>query len=81
MELKKVTDITSKGVRGHFPLILIAPGRITRPGFVNFPLQPLSLAAFMSCISSSPPSNTQQEKATISCNERRYDAQKLPRLR
>lgn len=60
-------DITSKGVRGHLPLILIAPGRITRPGFVNFPFQPLSLASVMSALSCSPPSYTQQEKATISC--------------
>lgn len=64
----KPVDITSKGVRGHFPLILIAPGRITRPGFVNFPFQPLSLASFMSSFSCSPPSKIQQEKATISCS-------------
>jgi hypothetical protein len=59
--------ITSNGVRGHFPLSLIAPGRIVRPGFVNFPFQPLSLAAFMSLASCPPPSNTQHEKATMSC--------------
>jgi len=57
---------TSKGVSGHFPFILIAPGLITRPGLVNFPLQPFSLAASNSFFSLSPPSNTQQEKATIS---------------
>ena len=59
--------LTSKGVKGHLPLSLLAPGRMTRPGFVNFPFQPRSLAAIMSCFSWLPPSNTQQEKATISC--------------
>jgi hypothetical protein len=57
---------TSKGVSGHFPFILNAPGLITRPGRVNFPLQPISLAASSSFFSLSPPSKTQQEKATIS---------------
>lgn len=66
----KWQDITSKGVKGHLPLILIAPGRITRPGFVNFPFHPLSLAASMSLFSSSPPSYIQQEKATISCKRK-----------
>lgn len=65
--IQNLEAFTSKGVRGHFPFILIAPGRIIRPGLVNFPLQPLSLAAFMASFSCSPPSNTQQEKATISC--------------
>lgn len=65
--IQNLRAFTSKGVRGHFPFILIEPGRIIRPGLVNFPLQPLSLAAFMASFSSSPPSNTQQEKATISC--------------
>lgn len=60
-------DITSKGVKGHFPFNLIAPGRITRPRFVNFPFHPLSLAASISFFSLSPPSYIQQENATISC--------------
>lgn len=67
--LQESNRYTSKGVRGHFPLILIAPGRITRPGFVNFPFQPLSLAASMSPFSFFPSSNIQQEKATMSCKQ------------
>ena len=60
------TASTSKGVIGHFPLTLIAPGRITLPGFVNFPFHPFSLAAFMSSTSLDPPSKIQHENATIS---------------
>lgn len=63
----KIMCNTSKGVKGQLPFNLIDPGIITRPGLVNFPLQPLSLAASMSIFSCSPPSYMQQEKATISC--------------
>lgn len=68
MKLKGDKDIcnTSKGVKGQLPFSLIAPGFMIRPGLVNFPFHPLSLAASMSTFSCSPPSYTQQEKATIS---------------
>lgn len=57
---------TSKGVKGQLPFNLLAPGFMIRPGLVNFPFQPFSLAASISTFSCSPPSYTQQEKATIS---------------
>lgn len=42
---------TSNGVKGQLPFNLIAPGIMIRPGLVNFPFQPLSLAASMSIFS------------------------------
>lgn len=58
--------LTSKGVRGHFPLIRFRPGLITRSLRLNFPLQPFSRIESISNFSVSPPSYTQHEKATIS---------------
>lgn len=67
---------TSNGVKGHFPSTRFAPGLITRPLFLNFPLQLLSRAISISCFSSSPPSYSQQENATISLREKETDTQK-----
>lgn len=57
---------TSNGVKGHFPSMRFAPGLITLPLLLNFPLQLLSRAISISCFSSSPPSYSQHEKATMS---------------
>lgn len=64
--IKVDADYTSSGVRGHFPSIRFAPGFITLPFLLNFPLHPFSRAISISCFSSSPPSYSQHEKATIS---------------
>ncbi len=57
---------TSNGVKGHFPSTRFAPGLITLPLLLNFPLQLLSRAISISCFSSSPPSYSQHENATMS---------------
>lgn len=57
---------TSNGVKGHFPSTRFAPGLITLPLLLNFPLQLLSRAISISRFSSSPPSYSQHENATMS---------------
>lgn len=63
---------TSSGVKGHFPSTRFAPGLITLPLLLNFPLQLLSRAMSISRFSASPPSYSQHEKATISLIKRDY---------
>lgn len=68
-EQNVIATYTSNGVNGHFPSIRFAPGLITLPFLLNFPLQPFSRAASISRFSSSPPSYSQHENATMSCKK------------
>lgn len=64
---------TSTGVIGHLPFTRLMPGLSTRFGRVNFLPHPFARIASISDFSVSPPSNTQQEKATMSYKQREKD--------
>ncbi|WVZ01306.1 hypothetical protein V8G54_027375 [Vigna mungo] len=71
---------TSNGVNGHLPSTRLAPGFIILCFLLNLPRQLLSRAISISCFSSSPPSYSQHENATISSSKRRCTETYFPPL-